>query len=567
MDPIVERLRSQALLDSLPSDEIYALARSALIISLQPGDLLIEQGDPSHSCYLIVSGELEALAVDKDAGTVRRRGRFYPDDAIGDVDVLDGRPYSASVRAVQATELIEIPATTFRRLVGAHPALRERFLRYPAPPPARGLLFTFPDTRPDERIIEQRRKHWIILVRSLGVPLLAMLFVTGLLSLFILAFPGTFRNDSPLLLASLGVWGAMMVALLVWLVWRFVDWLNDYYIVTTHRVIHIEKVAFFFEERREAPIEKIQDVTYQMSSPIHEILGYGDVIISTAAQTNQVTFAYIPDPREIQRIILELQDKFNSRVKQRAQYEKRRVVERALGYRTEEPAEEAEIAQPAPQREGIGWIEQFFIYANPLVLREERPNRAIVWRKHWIVLLRQVGWALAYVVLISVGTLIGLRTLVARGPVAMSAGLGLAATLVAALFLIGIGWLFWVYDDWRNDVYVLTNDAVVDEEKLPLGFERQVRRAPLDTIQDISYEIPNPIFTILDVGNVLIQTASVEGQLTFDHIHRPRDVTLEIYERLRAREEAEQARREQQLDEAIAEMLALYDQIRRRDQK
>jgi hypothetical protein len=41
----------------------------------------------------------------------------------------------------------------------------------------------------------------------------------------------------------------------------YLDWRNDDFIVTTKRVIHIERFLFFAETRRDAPLTRIQDVT------------------------------------------------------------------------------------------------------------------------------------------------------------------------------------------------------------------------------------------------------------------------------------------------------------------
>ena len=126
--------------------------------------------------------------------------------------------------------------------------------------------------------------------------------------------------------------------------------------------------------------------------------------------------------------------------------------------------------------------------------------------------------------------------------------------------LFGWAWLLWTIEDWRNDVYILTNDSIVDEEREPLGFDVHTRRAPLTTIQDISYQIPNMLYTLLDVGHVVIETASQEGKLTFDFVHHPREVSFHIYQRIRDLEEEERVRQQARLDESILEILKLYNE-------
>ena len=37
-------------------------------------------------------------------------------------------------------------------------------------------------------------------------------------------------------------------------------------------------------------------------------------------------------------------------------------------------------------------------------------------------------------------------------------------------------WIWWRYEDWRNDRYLLTEDTLIDEDVKPLVFHRDVRR-------------------------------------------------------------------------------------------
>jgi hypothetical protein len=99
------------------------------------------------------------------------------------------------------------------------------------------------------------------------------------------------------------------------------------------------------------------------------------------------------------------------------------------------------------------------------------------------------------------------------------------------LLLLGF-WLWWGYANWGNDQYIVTNDRIIDIEKLPLGFRSQRTETTFDKIQNVSYKIPNPLATILDYGTVIIHTAGPEGKLTFEWVLHPRQVQAEIFRRL-----------------------------------
>lgn len=562
MTTLTQALQSHPLLDGVPEYELATLAGQVDRFLLDPGAILCEQGAPSTACYLVVSGEVEARTVESSDTSAPPQRRFYENDVVGDVAVLEGFPYRATVRAVTTSHVIAVPAPQFRRLVGKYSLLRNRIARPPSSEATHNAVFTLPNLRADEQIIEQSRKHWIVVAYALFLPV-ALLLGLALLTAVAIAYQPAWLIG---LSRTWRVGGLLLVTLFLvsWIIWEYLDWMNDLHIVTTHRIIHIQKMAFFFEERHETPIEKVQDVSLQKYNPLNELLDYGDLFIGTASQNGQMIFRYVPRPAELQGHILEVKDDFESRMKRREAFQKRRTITEALSPGDEPaqngsgPADESEEV-PATNR---SLFDRFAGYINVFSLHEEHSNGALLWRKHWIILLGEIKWVLGYMLLLSAGVVLALVHL-QRNPTPLIGPLPLML-LIGVLGLFGLAWLFWVYDDWRNDVYILTTDAVVDEEKLPLGFEKEVRRAPLDTIQDIQYEIPNPIYTILNVGNVLIQTAGVEGQLTFSHVHRPRNIMRLIYERLRARREAQRAREQQRRDEAVAEMLVIYEELKRR---
>ena len=84
--------------------------------------------------------------------------------------------------------------------------------------------------------------------------------------------------------------------------YRFVDWLNDTYEVTTRAVIHTEKKLFFSAERYEIPLQQIQNVTIRVGV-IGRYLDFGNVDIDTAAAKGQIAFTTIPRPAYVQGLI------------------------------------------------------------------------------------------------------------------------------------------------------------------------------------------------------------------------------------------------------------------------
>jgi len=90
------------------SELILGLVRSGTERAFGAGDLLLRQGDASTSLFYILSGRVavELSSVDqKQPVTLAELG---DGELLGEMGVLDGKPRSASARAVEPTRAIEI---------------------------------------------------------------------------------------------------------------------------------------------------------------------------------------------------------------------------------------------------------------------------------------------------------------------------------------------------------------------------------------------------------------------------------------------------------------------------
>ncbi|MER3458603.1 MAG: hypothetical protein C4309_08230 [Chloroflexota bacterium] len=125
----------------------------------------------------------------------------------------------------------------------------------------------------------------------------------------------------------------------------------------------------------------------------------------------------------------------------------------------------------------------------------------------------------------------------------------LAAYAVTAALLIG--WILWKLEDWRNDVYQVTSQRVVDLKRRPFWLGEDRREAPLETVQNITYHIPGILARLLNTGTVIVQTAARTGDLQFDWVYDPAGVQQEIFRRM---ERFHQRRREEEARQRQAEL-------------
>ena len=114
----------------------------------------------------------------------------------------------------------------------------------------------------------------------------------------------------------------------------------------------------------------------------------------------------------------------------------------------------------------LGVFEYFF---PKLVWRQ---GNVIIWRKHWIVLWRTIGWSTLaiFVALLAFGMWFNrtppVGTLLEDG-----------AWWVWPLLLGGLGaWWWWVFEDWRNDEYMLTGNRVIEINAHAVFAQRETTR-------------------------------------------------------------------------------------------
>lgn len=127
--------------------------------------------------------------------------------------------------------------------------------------------------------------------------------------------------------------------------------------------------------------------------------------------------------------------------------------------------------------------------------------------------------------------------------------LGYFMLILAAL------WTVWEYLDWRNDLFILTNQRVVWLEKVI--FQAASRReAPLAAVQSVDVR-SSYIGRLLNYGNVLVRTYTGTGSLTLTNVNQPKQMKGEIEELLlRVRKKTEVVE-EERLRHSIRQSLGL----------
>src|SRR5919108_3185021 len=115
----VELLSNVPLLAELSRGEIERISRVAVPRSFPAGVRVFHEGDHSDACYVVRSGDLRVTREHSD-GRAITLANLGPGDIFGELAMLDGETRSASVEALEDTELLALPASDVRGLLRDH---------------------------------------------------------------------------------------------------------------------------------------------------------------------------------------------------------------------------------------------------------------------------------------------------------------------------------------------------------------------------------------------------------------------------------------------------------------
>jgi CRP-like cAMP-binding protein len=113
----VHLLAAVPLFSDLSSRHLKRIADLAEEVRFSAGDLIVQEGQPGGTFYVILEGEAK----------VTRKGRklneLYPGDFFGEVSLLDGGPRTATVTAETPIVAIRLFRKEFAKLISAEPEI------------------------------------------------------------------------------------------------------------------------------------------------------------------------------------------------------------------------------------------------------------------------------------------------------------------------------------------------------------------------------------------------------------------------------------------------------------
>ena len=528
----IEFLRRIHLFYRLEDDHFESVAQTAQEKVYEPGEVILRQGDPGDSFFMIYSGNV--IVSREKAHGEKTLAKLVPGDYFGEEALLTNHRRNATVTAEGKAVLLVLSRVDFHQLLKKVRQLKSNFeVAVDSHRLARSMQFKWMRENDGEVIYFLARKHPILLFRMLTLPvILGTIALLGLLAGLVI------QNPWLLWICVIG-----LGLVLGWGAWNVVDWGNDYYIVTNQRVVWLEKVVGIYDSRQEAPLSAIQRINVQT-----EFLGrqmdYGNLIIRTIVGST-LNLRNVNHPYQAAALVEEHWKRSKQSSRRMEEDAMRQALRERLLRKTPVPAPVPTLLEKAQPRKKSPYSDQKG-FGNFFRVRFEGMS-TITYRKHWVVLLEKT-WLPGLI-------LIGLIAVLILGLVNSKAfGLSGGTALLTLWFLltaIVFAWWFYRYIDWSNDIFQVTPDQILDINKQPLG-EVTSDIASLDNILHLEYERRGLLQILFNYGSVHI-TIGGGKDMIFEDVYSPSAVQDDIerrrLERIAKKEEASvKAERERMAD-------------------
>lgn len=117
------------LFEGLSEEELMAVISGLNFESFASGDVVVAEGAPGESMYIITTGRVKAFVKDRK-GHYRLVKELLEGDFFGEVSVLTGRPRTATVTAAADCELLELDRPTLDAITEKYPRVHEVLKRF-----------------------------------------------------------------------------------------------------------------------------------------------------------------------------------------------------------------------------------------------------------------------------------------------------------------------------------------------------------------------------------------------------------------------------------------------------
>ncbi len=507
------------LFNSLKEDQLSGIAFKMEEYAFPAETVIFERGDKPNGFYLIYKGRVKVTRQSEKGGedflAFLTAGDYFGEEAL-----FENRNRSARITTQEDSILFFLSREEFDKLLAQYEKLKPNFLvAIKSRKLARATRFKW--LGPKEVVYFVARRHKIRLYQVLVAPIFSLVVP-------ILLFMWSFFTSATTPIAA-GV--VILIGIILWGIWQAIDWSNDYYIVTNQRVVWVERVIGIYDSRQEVPLGTILSVNVE-TDVIGRALDYGNVAVRTFV--GRIQFDYVDHPNQAADMIREYWERTKATGTQAQKDAMKNAIRSKLGLPVMvKPQDELPpIAMEDKEIQKKSLIR--IVLSNLFKLRVE-DGGTVTYRKHWFVLLQQAWRPLLFffgVIFLIIARMWYLIQTPGDAFFKPTASGGFRPdTLVATLLLFllpFIGWMVWEYIDWKNDIFQVTPDEILDLDKTPLGTEER-RTAQIESILSTEYKRIGLAGYLLNYGTVFITVGGTK--LEFQDVLDPAGVQADINRR------------------------------------
>ena len=117
---ILDSIAGIALFENLSAEDLAVVATHMHFLEAGEGELVFEEGEKGNYMCFVVDGELSVI---KDAASGERAviAKVARGDSLGEMEVIDNFPRSATVVAASPATLLTLSSAEFQHLLNEHP--------------------------------------------------------------------------------------------------------------------------------------------------------------------------------------------------------------------------------------------------------------------------------------------------------------------------------------------------------------------------------------------------------------------------------------------------------------
>ena len=508
---IAETLRKVFPFNDLEEEHINLLLNNAEIVYFPAEKMVYLEETSASFFYVLYQGHLEILKEKQHA--LLKLNNFSEGFSFGEDALIKGQKRRTSARAITDVILIKISKEILTQISKENRGLSNN--KNTMITSYEHLIRKTINLGKEETICYMGQPHPIVIILKI---IFAMLAVFGLDIILVILI------NNGLLVHNTLLWGGGVLAVLtlLWIGWQFLEWSNDLFIFTNKRIINKQRSLFSYEIKQETPFSAIESVQTKKSF-LGRGFDFGDLEIKTF--TGSMRLAFVPEIISVQHILTHLTE----RRKDLMDEEEKRSFTKDIRERIAQKPTGREVSLENYPNQSLSQINdlEFAIEGSNVPVSTED----IVYRTHWTILFSKVF--IPVLLLMSHG-LLYLFLAANQREIIRNTVFNIVMLINSTVLLAGTVYRF---VDWRNDVYIITGDQIIDIDRRPFGMEEK-RAAPIKNIQSIRYK-RNGIFGLLfNYGTVYTRIGDEE--FTFGNVHRPAEVQEALFaakERFHQKEE------------------------------